>query len=538
MDINQLLFNIVGGTSLLLYGMRIASDGLQQAAGTRLRHLLSTLTSKRWMGVLVGAVVTAFLQSSSATTVMLVGFVSAGFMSLEQTIGVILGADIGTTVTVQLLAFNITQYALLLVAMGVPLILATRQKQYKYFGQVLLGFGFIFLAIKLIGDSTAPLKHEPLLEQALLSLSSNPFLAMLLALILTVLIQSSAGTIGLAITFATQGLVPLTLVLPVIFGANIGTSAAALFSSLGATREAQRVAVAHALFKIVGVILFFPFMEPFAMLVRQTAPDIARQIANAHSLFNIAIMLIVFPLARPFAWLIRQIVPETTEKEEVFAPKYLDERVLDTPALAIGQATREALRLADIVQTMIHDSAIALANNDEELLEDVIRRDDQVDTLETAIKNFLTKLAEHNLSPELSQQEIGLIYMISDLEHIGDIISKSLMPLARKKVEGKLTFSYNGRREIADLFDKVNENFTLAVAAFTAQNVELAEKVLRHKTRINQIERELRQAHIARLHAGLPESIETSSIHLDALNDLKRINSHATNIAYVVLGEL
>ncbi len=538
MDINQLLFNMIGGTSLLLYGMRTASDGLQHAAGTRLRSWLSRLTSRRWMAVLVGAVVTAFLQSSSATTVMLVGFVSAGFMSLEQTIGVILGADIGTTITVQLIAFNITQYALLLVAVGVPLLIGTRRKQYNYIGQVLLGFGFIFLSIKLIADATAPLKHEPLVEQMLLGLSSNPFLAMVLALILTVLIQSSAGTIGLALTFATQGLVPLTLALPIIFGANIGTSAAALFSSLGVTREAQRVAVAHALFKVVGVLIFFPLIEPFAALVARTAPDVPRQIANAHTLFNLALTLVVFPLARPFAWLIRKIVPDSSGTAEAFAPKYLDERVLDTPALAIGQATREALHMADIVQGMIRDSATALGQNNEELLEDVIRRDDQVDLLETAIKNFLTNLSEHNISPELSKQEVGLIYMISDLEHIGDIISKSLMPLAQKKVEGKLTFSHNGKKEIQDLFEKVNENFTLAVAAFAAQNSELAEKVLRHKTRINQIERELRQAHIARLHAGMPESIETSSIHLDALNDLKRINSHATNIAYVVLGEL
>lgn len=538
MDINQLLFNIVGGTSLLLYGMRTASDGLQHAAGTRLRSWLSRLTSRRWMAVIVGAIVTAFLQSSSATTVMLVGFVSAGFMSLEQTIGVILGADIGTTVTVQLLAFNITQYALLLVALGVPLILATRQKQYNYLGQVLLGFGFIFLAIKLIGDTTAPLKQDPTVDQSLVNLASNPALAMILAMVLTILIQSSAGTIGLALTLATQGLVPLTLALPIIFGANIGTSAAALFSSIGATREAQRVAVAHALFKVVGVLLCFPFIGALAGLVAQTAPDTPRQIANAHTLFNVAITLIVFPLARPFAWLVRQIVPEATAREEPFGPKYLDERVLDTPALAIGQATREALRLADIVQGMIRDSAAALMANDEELLEDVTRRDDQVDLLTEAIKNFLTNLSGQNLTQELSKQEVGLIYMISDLEHIGDIISKSLMPLARKKVEGKLAFSQDGRKEIQDLFEKVNENFTLSVAAFTSQSSELAEKVLRHKTRINQIERELRQTHIARLHAGLPETIETSSIHLDALNDLKRINSHATNIAYVVLGEL
>jgi phosphate:Na+ symporter len=538
MDINQLIIDIVGGASILLYGMRLASDGLQQVAGTRLRYLLSTLTSRRWMGVIVGAVITAFLQSSSATTVMLVGFVSAGFMSLEQTIGVILGADIGTTLTVQLLAFNITQYALLLISIGAPLMLATRRKQYNYLGQVLLGFGLIFLAMKLIADATTPLKTQPFVKEVLLGLSANPLLTMVLATILTVVIHSSAGTIGLALTFATQGLMSIELALPIIFGANVGTSATALMSSLGAPREAQRVALAHALFKIVGVVVFYPFIGPLAHFIAQTAPDAPRQIANAHTLFNVAITLIVFPFARPFAQLIRYLLPEVRSKEEAFAPRYLDERVLDTPALAIGQATREALRMADIVQTMIRDSATVMEKNDEELLEDVIRRDDQVDTLETAIKNFVTQLSEHNLSPELSKQEVGLIYMISDLEHIGDIISKSLMLIARKKVEGQLTFSHEGKKEIGNLFDKVTENFTLSVAAFTAQNIELAEKVLRHKTRINQIERELRQAHIARLHAGLPESIETSSIHLDTLNDLKRINSHATNIAYVVLGEL
>ena len=538
MDINQLVFGIVGGTSILLYGMRLAGDGLQQTAGARLRYLLSTLTSSRWMGILVGATVTAFLQSSSATTVMLVGFVSAGFMSLEQTIGVILGADIGATLTVQLLAFNITQYALVLVSLGVPLMLATRRKPYNYIGQAFLGFGLIFLGIKLIGDATAPLKGLAQVQELTLGLASNPLWTLLLAMLLTIIIHSSAGTIGLAITFASQGMVSLELALPIVFGANVGTSATALFSSIGAPREAQRVAVAHALFKVVGVLVFMPFSAPLGALVQQSAADVPRQIANAHTLFNLGITLIVFPLARPFAWLIREIVPEARERDEQFMPKYLDERVLDTPALAIGQATREALRMADSVHAMVLDSKKALFENDEELMEEVIRRDDQVDRLEAAIKNFLTRLVEHNLSPELSQQEVGLIYMTSDLEHIGDILSKSMMLHARKKAEQKLTFSQGGRKEIEEMFDKVDENFTLSVAAFAAQNRDLAQKVLRHKAHINQIERELRQAHIARLHAGLPESIDTSSIHLDVLNDLKRINSHATNIAYVVLGEL
>ncbi|MFQ6013874.1 MAG: Na/Pi cotransporter family protein [Anaerolineae bacterium] len=539
MDANIMVLNLVGGISLLLYGMHTVGRGMQRAAGARMRRLMGRLTANPLRGMGIGALVTATLQSSSATTVMLVGFVSTGILELEQTLGVILGADIGTTITVQLIAFNIVQYSVLLIAIGVPMMLATKQRQYNYTGQVILGFGFVFLAMKLLADSMAPLKEIPLFQQILLELTAAPLLTLIFSGIVTVVIQSSAGMIGLAIALSTQGLIPLSLAIPIIFGANIGTSATALLSSIGTTTDAQRVAIAHALFKVVGVVVMYPFMQPFANFVELTSSDLPRQIANAHTLFNLGLAILILPFTRPFAWAIRKMVPERREIEEVFRPKYIDQHVLDSPALAIGQATREALRMADIVQGMLRDSILVLRNDDEPLLEEVIRRDDRVDLLEEEIKRYLTQLSEQNLPEELSHQEIGLLYAINDMEHIGDIISKSLLAsLARKKIEGKHVFSEDGMAEIEKLHGKVSENLELAVAAFAAQNRELAEKVLHRKAHINQMERELRQAHIQRLRKGLKVSIDTSAIHLDVLNDLKRINSHATNVAYVVLGEI
>jgi phosphate:Na+ symporter len=479
------------------------------------------------------------MQSSSATTVMLVGLASAGFVSLSQTLGVILGANIGTTLTVQLLAFKILDYALLLVGIAVPLRFAFRRPQINYLGQVLLGFGFIFLGLKIITETMAPMRENVLLGEVLLSLTGAPLIVVILSTGLTALIQNSAGTIGIALAFAAQGLMPLSLGIPIVLGANIGTSAAALLSSMGAGVEARRVALAHALFKIIGTVPVLLFLDPFARLVAQTSPDPARQIANAHTLFNVALAFALLPFTGSLAEVMRRLVPDERSGEESLAPRYLDSQILDSPALAIGQATREALRVADIAETMLRDSIRVLRTNDAQLLDEIVRRDDQIDFLETEIKHYLTRLSESTLTEELSRQEMALLYFINDLEHIGDIISKSLLQsLARKNVNAQATFSSQGMREICDLHAKVYENLKLAIAAYAADNRELAEKVIRHKARINEIERELRQAHIERLHRGLPETIETSPVHLDVLNDLKRINSHAANIAYVVLGRL
>lgn len=538
MDANLMLFNLFGGIYLLLYGIRLAGDGLERAAGSRLRQILATLTHNPVSGLLVGTLVTAVTQSSTATTVMLVGLVGAGLMTLRQAIGVILGADIGTTITVQLIAFKVTDYAVLMVGAGLVLMLHFRRSVYRHLGQGVLGFAFIFLAMKIMIDSMAPLRESALFRQILLEMADMPFLTMLVAAGFTALVHSSAATIGLAITLAIQGLMPVSVGLSVVLGANIGTCATALISALGATAEARRVAAAHTFFKVVGVLALLPFLAPLSELITLTAGDIPRQIANFHALFNTAIALVFLPFSGRLAELVTRLVPEDKQVADPMKPRYLQEGGLDNPGLALGQATRETLRMADLVQEMFQDAMTTFKANDSALAEQLQARDDIIDRLEEHIKLFLTRLTEHGLTPEQSKREVSLLFMIQDLENIGDIIDKNLMELAKKKSAGRHEFSCDGSRDIEHLSRLVAENLDLGVAAFATQDADLAQKVLRHKININRIERELRQAHIARLHSGVKESIDTSAIHLDVLSNLKRINSHATNIAYAALGEL
>ena len=534
-DANLVLFSLLGGTALLLYGVRFVGEGLQRAAGTRLRHILSTLTGNRFKSLLVGAGVTAVLQSSSATTVMLVGFASAGLLSLRQTIGVILGADVGTTVTVQLLAFDLLELSPLVVFVGWVLYV-TGRGTVRYVGQAILGFGFLFLGMMIIRDGTAPLATNELFADLLRALTDQPLVLVLISAAFTALVRSSAAVIGLALSLASAGLMPLFGAIPIIFGANVGTAATAVLAAVGQNAEARRVAAAHAAFKVVGAVIFFPFIGPFAELVRFTAPDdVQRQIANAHTIFNVALALVFLPFAGLAADLITRIIPEG--RRTATGPMYLNPAVLDTPAVALGQALREVLRMGDVVLQSLRETRVVLERNDAALMREIIARDDLIDRLEEDIKQYLVKLRRHLLTEEQAERETALIFVIVNLEEIGDVIDKNLMELAEKKIRGNHVFSAQGWREIADLHAKVMENLELAIGALASGDREVAEKVIRHKSVVNTMERQLRAAHIQRLHEGLRESIDTSSIHLDVLASLKRANSLVTGIAYAVLGQ-
>lgn len=527
------LFSILGGTALLLYGVRLVGEGLQRAAGTRLRHVLSTLTGNRFKGLLVGAGVTAVLQSSSATTVMLVGFASAGLLSLRQTIGVILGADVGTTVTVQLLAFDLLAVSPLVLFIG-WLLWATTRGTPKYVGQAILGFGFLFLGMKLVADGTEPLERSALFADLLAALTNQPLILLLIAAAFCGIVRSSAATIGLALSLAAAGILPLVGAIPIIFGANIGTAVTALLAAIGQNAEARRVAAAHAAFKVVGVVLFYPFIGPFAELVAHTAPDVQRQIANAHTIFNVIVAAVFLPTSAFAAEFFTRLIPE--RESSTTGAMYLNPQTLDTPAVALGQALRETLRMGDVVLASMRESIIVLERNDETLMRTIIARDDVIDRLEEDIKQFLIGLRAQSLTEEQAERETALIFVIANLEEIGDVIEKNLMELAEKKIRGGHVFSQQGWAEIRDVHAKVVENLELAMAALAAQDTSIAEKVIRHKARINTMEREYRQTHIQRLHEGLRESIDTSSIHLDLLANLKRANSLAAGIAYAVLG--
>ncbi len=532
---NLMLITLFGGMALLLYGMQLVGEGHQQAAGGRMRHILSGITNNRLKGMLAGAFITAVIQSSSATTVMLVGFASSGLMTLGQSVSVILGADIGTTFTVQLIAFKIFDYALLLVGVGFSLIFACRRRVLKFVGQAILGFGFIFFTMKVMSDAMVPLRDSEIVRILLVSFGDQPFLGLIVAATFSALVHSSAATIGLAITLSLQGLMPLAAAIPVIFGANIGTCVTAFASSIGSHTEAKRVAMAHVFFKLVGVVLFFPFITPFARLIELTAGDASRQIANAHTLFNVGITVLFLPFSAVLARVICILVPESKEGEGLFASKYLDERMLETPALALGQAHREALRMADIVSDMFAKTIDTFTREDFELIEHIEEKDNQVDTLDRDIKHYLTKLSQQSLTAEQSKREIGILSFVNNLENIGDIVDKNLMELAKKKLNKGARFSEAGAHEITLLHKKVQQNLELAIAAFASNDQALAQQVLERKLELSQTERRFRQAHIERLHAGYRESIDTSEIHLDVLTNLKRINSHITAVAYPIL---
>lgn len=530
-----MLFSLFGGVALLLYGLQLAGDGLQGLAGARLRSILASFSKNRLLGLTAGAFITAVIQSSSATTVMLVGFTSAGLMTLSQTVALILGADIGTTLTVQLIAFQITDYALAILSVGFALLFFGKQRRLKLTGTVVFGFGLIFFSLKLLSDGMAPLKDNALVGQMLLSVRDAPVWGILISAALTALLSSSAATIGIAIAFATQGLLPLASAIPIILGANVGTCATAWVASLGTTTEAKRVALAHILFKLLGVLLVLPFLHLFEGYVGQTSENIVRQVANAHTLFNFGIALLFLPFTGPFARLVAWLIPEKPSLEEYSRPKYLDPLVLDSPALALGQATREALRMSDIVLDMYRETIRVFTENNQEVQEQIERKDDWVDTLNREIKLYITKLSAKSLTEEQSEREVALLALSSDLETIGDIIDRNLMELAKKKIYKGLRFSDQGLKEIVELHNRVGQNFEQVISAFASQDPGLAQRVIQAKDEITHLERELRAAHIQRLHEGLPESIETSAIHLDILTNLVRINHHVTSIAYPII---
>ena len=523
-----------GGLALLIYGMRISGRGLEQMAGPRMRTWLHRLTQRRLAGAGVGAALTALMQSSSATSVLLVSLTSAGLLPFGQTIAVLLGAGVGSTLTVHLIAFNVLDWAPLILALGVALIMATRHPAYVYLGRAIFGFGLLFMGMWLLVRAMAPLRGSETFADLLSDLTGAPILLLLISLIFTALVQSSAATIGVAIGLALNGAIGLDAALPLMLGANIGTTATGLIASVGSGVESRRVAVSHVMLKLVGAAIVFPLLGLIGPLIAATAPDVPRQIANSHTFFNLALLIVFLPVAVPAAWLIRRVVPEP-RREPDRVEAYLDPITLESPAVAIGQATRAVLRMGEIVQAMLRDAQRAMETNDESLVLDVRERDDQVDQLQRTIRTYLTALATNErLSADESVREIGLLYAVNDLENIGDVLDKNLAELALKKIHGRHAFSPEGAADLREFHDIVSTELGRALSSFASGDAELAADVIALKSRVSDLERDMRRRHIQRLYAGRAESIDTSDIHLDVLINLKRINTHATNLAYVV----
>jgi phosphate:Na+ symporter len=521
--------SLLGGVALFVLGIRTASDGLRRLAGDQMRRVIGTLTNNRVMGLIVGVAATLVFQSSTATTLLLVGFARAQLMSLTQAMGIILGADIGTTVTVQLVSFHVTDYALLLVTLGVVCSFFKQRRKLRSFGDVVLGFGLVFYSMALMIEGTRALRTSPTFTQLIETLAQHPALGLVAAAVFTSIVASSAATLGIILALAHAGAIDLHGALPMVFGANIGTTSTALLAAAGGGPTAKRVATAHLFFKVAGVAMALPFIGPFAQLCRETADTPMHQIANAHTIFNVGVGLLFLPITKVGAWFMYRLFRETAE-ERPFAPKYLDPRALGEPALAYSAAKQEVLRMADLVVGMMRNVMAPFVWKDQRAIELSESEDDKVDTLNREIKFYLAKVSQQEAGPGVAGAELNLVSVVTQLEFIGDVINKNIMELAQKFLRKNLVFSEQGAAEIQDLHAKVLENLELAVQALRHDDVEAAKKVLRHEAKIADIEKELVQSHLQRLHKGTLETFETSSIHLELLTSLRWINHYTAQM--------
>jgi len=530
-----LFIQLLGGFSLFFFGFRIAGKGLTKSAGGSLRELIYRFTRNRVLGFISGVFIAFILQSSTAATVMLVGFLTAGLISFVNALSIAIGTAVGATLTVQLIAFKIYNYALLIIAIG--FLLNTLRKPLRYYGQFILGFGLIFLGIKVMGEAFVPLNLTGSLEEFFILFKEEPYLVFVLSALFSALVHSSAATIGVVIALSFQTTIGLEHAIPVILGANLGTSTTALIASIRGNRDARMFAFGNFLFKLATVIIFLPFINLWSILFQRTATAVPRQIANSYTFINIGLAVIFLPLINPVGKLIKKLIPRGA-REISEGPRYLDRSIIENPAAAIAHAHREVLRMADLVLEMFSESMDVFRKNDKDLMGDLINRDDEVDNLEEAINDYLTDISQEELTNYQSRRITSLFFITDELEHIGDIVSKSLMVYARKKIKQGFIFSDEGFDEIITFHKSVRDNFNLTASVLTTFDKSLAEKLTEERRKGVDTHTKLHNAHIDRLKKGLQETIETSTIHLDFINDLERVNFHISNIGYAILGKI
>ena len=531
-------FNFLAGIALMLLGIRSLRGGSERLFGARLRRMLQRATNGRVRSTLAGFAISILTPSSTAVALLSVESINAGYMTLSQVLALMLGANVGFTITVQLLAFKFYAYNAILIALGTPLYLFSRRQNVRGAGQMLLGVGFLLLSIQILSAAVTPLKDSPDVREVIRVLENHPVWLIGFAVLLKVALQSATATIGIAIALCAQHVLAVDAGVAVVIGTNIGIGVTALIAGFART-ETRRMAIGNLFFKLVGAAVCVPLLPwMIRVLGPLSLPGETRDtqlIANAHTLFNLALAVVFLPLVPQVARVVQRMVPAKAEAEEGMGPRYLDPTALESPALALGQATREILHMADDVRTMLRDAHRAFSNGDENLCAAIQQRDDVVDALNNDIKTYITQLSEHALNRDESRREVALLAFANELESVGDIVDKNLIELAKKKITLQVEFSKDGWVELDEFFQKVRENFEIAVSAFASQDRALAETLLRHKHHINEKERELRNRHFHRLHEGLVESVETSAIHLDVLTNLKHINSHLTAVAYPIL---
>jgi len=525
-------FNMLAGLSFFLYGMKFAEKGLRKISGRKLRSSIDLLTRNRLFGLVAGIGLTFLTQSSSATSVMLIGLTSAGLMTLVQSVGMLLGSDIGTTLTVQLFTFKFYRLAPLLIAAGFFFFAFSASYFRQRAGQIVMAFGMIFFGMEMISAAAMPLQHNALFVEIFRASTGGVASGILVSAIFTAIFQSSAATIAilLALSGSAFGHGPILTFaqsVPLILGANIGTCATALIAAARADPEARRVAWAHTMFKVLGVLVVLPFLGPFIALCAGTATDVTRQIANAHTIFNVAIALLFLPLVGPFVRFIVWLVPIKESAEGGYRVEFLSPSVLKVPALALGQAAREIVRMSGLVTRMVRQSITVFSEANEPLRRKLVDSDNEVDFLQESLVPFLSQLSQEELTPEQSAKTVQLLSVTAELEQAADVVSKYLMQHAKKRIEKGFLFSDEGWKEIQTFHERVTLNLEQSISAFTLNDETMARGVLEQKPEMDRYLESLRQSHISRIRRGLRETLETTTVHLDLLDDMNLINKHA-----------
>lgn len=525
-----IVVGLFGGLGLFLLGMQLMAEGLQKAAGERMRRILELFTSRTSTAVATGALVTALLQSSSTTTVMIVGFVNSGLMTLSQAVGTIMGANIGTTITAQIVSFDIYSLALPLIGVGALLYYFVKKRLHRHVGLSLLGFGLLLLGLSTMSGSVDPLRDYPPFLQLLITLGERPLLGILAGTLFTVVVQSSSATTGLVIAFSWQGVISLPAGLALIVGANLGTCITVILASFGASVTARRAALSHVLFNFFGVFLFIIFRGPFVNLVALTGVSVARQIANAHTLFNVITTVILIPFLTRFVQLVTVLVPgEDLVIEQ--KPLYLENRVVATPAALIG-AQREAVRMGELAVTMVEQAVTAFLESNTELMEQIEQREEAVNALEKEITAYLAKANQFPMGESQARFLTNLMHIVNDIERMGDH-AINIAELAQIRERDKLELSPGASEDLVNMFEVVLQISRDSLDALLHRNAAKATELIAQDDIVDDLEKRYRSNHIERLNQGLCLP-EIGVLFLDVVSNLERVADHANNIAEAV----
>ncbi|RUL50812.1 Na/Pi cotransporter family protein [Lysinibacillus antri] len=534
-----MLFEFLGGLGLFLFAIKFMGDGLQKAAGDRLREILDRFTTNPLMGVLVGIVVTVLIQSSSGTTVITVGLVSAGFMNLRQAIGVIMGANIGTTVTAFIIGFDVGAYSYPIMALGAVLLFFFKKNSIQNIGQILFGFAGLFIGLEMMGDGMKPLRDWEAFIDLTVGFSDHPILGVIAGTLFTLVVQSSSATVGILQGLYSEGLIPLGGALPVLFGDNIGTTITAILASLGASIAARRAAASHVLFNVIGTVIFLLILPLFTNYVEWISGVLGleekMQIAFAHGTFNVINTLIQLPFVGLLAYIVTKIVPGEDRIIE-YGPKHLDKTLIEqSPSIALGQAKQEVVRMGEFAVNGLQESMEFLLTGNTKHVGITEQLEEAINNLDRVTTEYLVELSKESLSGNDSKVHHSLLENIRDIERVGDHF-ENLVELIQSREANRVKFSDEAMNELKEMYDLVLDAVSVAIMALDKQSKDFAKDVVTKENRIDELERVLRKRHIYRLNKG-ECSGSAGIIYADIISNLERIGDHAVNIAETILDD-